>query len=433
MSHSSASQAAFINHALRARVLAEVHARPFVPIETPRRLLHFAFMTDALAAARDRQALEAFCVERAAPVPAPEARYHRIVLSPATLRWERHGEFTTYTWDFPAVPGEMVTPFKPSVDELAGIMHLVPQPGPLIVAVDLHLVSGGDLDGTHRLFFGPAPLSASEVERGRAVVMTDFHPDAFGFVRVLVLNRKLLPSQIGTLVQRTLEIETYRTLALLGLPEAQQLGPSLRHGETELPRLLQQMRESHGFDANRDLLDHLTALAAELEGSAAQSAYRFGATRAYFELLNLRLASIGEAPCSDLSTLGAFLGRRLAPAIRTCTATEARQEQLSQKLARVAELLRTRVDVELESQNSSLLRSMNERARVQLRLQQTVEGLSVAAITYYVASILHTVFEGVHTRVTDLQPEVATAVAVPLILIFVGWTVHRIRKGHHVP
>ena len=311
-------------------------------------------------------------------------------------------------------------------------MRMLPQPGPLLVAVDLDMLPEASVGDSWRHLFGPSELAASEVADGAAIVATDFHADVFGFVRILVLDRGLSAVEAGALAQRLLELETYRTLALLGLPVAQELGPSIGRIEAELPSLLGQMRDSQGLEASRELLHRLNALAAELETGAARSLYRFGATRAYDEVMRVRLEVIGERALPDAPTLAAFLARRLAPAIRTCAAVEARQDNLSQKLVRAAQLLRTRVEVELESQNQDVLRSMNERVRMQLRLQQTVEGLSVAAITYYIASIAHLILEGAHKQAEWLDPTLATALAVPFIFAFVWWNVRSLRKRHHV-
>ncbi len=424
----------FSTHPARNRVLAEVHARPLMPIEPPRRLLHFAFMTDHWAAGKDRAAFEDFCLSRGRPAPPQDAKHHRIEVPPAILRWEHHGEFTTYTWEFPSQikAGDMDShaPFWPTPDELSNLMHLLPQPGPLLVAVDLHLLPEQTVGESYRHLFGPEQLAASEVENGAARIATDFHPDAFGFVRILVLDRRLSAVQAGALVQRLLEIETYRTLALLGLPQAQELAPTIRQIETELPLLINEMRESQGFEANKHLLDRLTALAADLETGAAHSLFRFGATRAYHELIGHRLQAIDERALAGLPTFAAFLSRRLTPAIRTCASTEARQDNLSRKLARAAQLLRTRVDIELESQNSDLLRRMNNRARMQLRLQQTVEGLSIVALTYYLTTICHIAFDGIHRRLIWLDPTLATAIALPFAFIFVALMLRRIRKHY---
>ncbi len=433
----NAAKPGFTEHASRARVLAEVHARPFEPIAGAKRILHFAFMTDHDQAEKAQAALEKFCLDRAAPPPPPGAKHHRVELAPAVLRWERHGEFVTYTWEFPqeisagANEAERIA-FQPDAGDLSRVMRQLPQPGPLLVAVDLDILPLSSVGDSWRHLFGPSELAASEVSDGAAIVATDFHADVFGFVRILVLDRALGEVEAGALTQRLLELETYRTLALLGLPVAQELSPIIGRIEAELPLLLSQMRDSEGLEASRQLLHRLNALAAELETGAAKSLYRFGATRAYDEVMRVRLEAIGERPLPGAPTLAAFLARRLAPAIRTCAAVEARQDILSQKLVRAAQLLRTRVEVELESQNQDVLRSMNERVRMQLRLQQTVEGLSVAAITYYIASIAHLMLEGAHKRAEWLDPTLATALAVPFIFAFVWWNVRRLRKRHHV-
>jgi uncharacterized membrane-anchored protein len=421
----------FTEHGLRERVLAEVHARPFVPISSPRRILHFAFMIDPEAAETARAALAGFCQERGGKGPAPGAKHHRVELSPAVLRWEHHGEFMTYAWEFPQEPPKARTiearqhAFRPSAAELAYVMRLLPQPGPLLVAVDLQVAREAPVRASWQELFGASQLVASEVLSGAAVIATDFLPDSAGFVRMLILDRKLTPCEAGALVQRLLEVETYRTLALLGLPKASDLGPEIRRIETELPRLVHLMRESEGFDASRQLLDRLTALAADLEAGASQSLYRFGATRAYYELMNLRLDALGEQALPNLPTFAAFLARRLTPAIRTCASVEARQDNLSRKLSRAAQLLRTRVDVDLESQNRDLLRTMGERVDLQVRMQQAVKWISFAASTYYIAAILHLLFEGIHQKVAAFDPLLATAIAIPLAMVFVAWVLRR--------
>jgi hypothetical protein len=135
------------------------------------------------------------------------------------------------------------------------------------------------------------------------------------------------------------------------------------------------------------LLSDITVLASELEANAALSLYRFGASRAYYNIVRERIASLNETGQPGFETIGAFLEKRLAPAMRTCQSIEERQANLSRKLSRATALLRSWIDVELERQNSALLSSMNRRVKLQLRMQQTVEGLSVAAISYYIVGL----------------------------------------------
>jgi uncharacterized membrane-anchored protein len=421
---------ALVDHPLRAAVLGELHARPFTPIETPRRILHFGFLIDAAAAQAERAALAAFCTGNGVVPPSPTAKHHRCAFGSATLRWENHAEFSTYTWELPA-PGAV--PFEPAAGAIPNVMASVPQPGPLLVALDLHLIDerGGV---TAEALFDRASLARSKVIEGAAIIATDFQPDASGFIRILVFDRDLKADRAGALVQRLLEIETYRTLALLGLPEAQRITPAVQRIEKRLGELTDAMRRTEGLDANRELLNELTALAAELEAGAAAASFRFGASRAYHDIVRARLAAVAEQPLGGYPTWSQFLERRMGPAMRTCTTTEERQTALSEKLSRAAQLLRTRVDVELEQQNRDLLESMNERARMQLRLQWTVEGLSVAAISYYVVGLLHYLFNGLHEGGFDarygfrLNVELATALAVPVVVLLVAFVVRQIRR-----
>jgi uncharacterized membrane-anchored protein len=415
-----------IAHPLRAAVLGEVHARPFTPIETPRRVLHFAFETTGERSEADRISLVSFCASRGLTAPQPADKHHRVVFGATALRWEQHSEFTTYTWE---LPSEAEGPFHPPAATLSGPMGLVPQPGPVLVAIDLHLIADAKI-APERLF-DRASLAAAENSDGTALYATDFQSDPAGFVRILIADRGLGPERAGALTQRVLEIETYRTLALLGLPEAQRLAPSVRRVEMRLAEVTAATRGAQGLEANQHLLDELTALAAELEAGAAASQFRFGASRAYDEILHLRLQAIGERKSGGLPTWTSFLARRMAPAIRTCATLEERQASLAEKLARAANLLRTRVDVELEQQNRDVLRSMNERTRLQLMLQATVEGLSVAAISYYVAGLFGYLVKGLHDAgLIRVDPSLATGAFVPIAVALVWWIVRRIRKRH---
>ena len=414
-------------HPLRAAVLNEVHARPFTSIETPRRILHFAFDTAGDAGKRDRAALADFCAKRELDPLKPTAKHHRVTLGGATLRWEQHSEFTTYTWE---LPSQGAGPFHPDAASLAAPMANVPQPGPLLVALDLHLLADGKDKIAVEKLFDRASLAVAENSDGTALFATDFQTDPGGFVRILVLDRGLGPERAGAVVQRIIELETYRTLALLGLPEAQRLMPSIGRIEKRLGEVTDEMRHTGQLIDNQRLLDELTELAAELEAGAAASLYRFGASRAYYEIVHMRLATIGERKVEGLPTWSSFLARRMSPAMRTCATTEERQANLSEKLARAANLLRTRVDVELERQNRDLLKSMNDRTRLQLRLQTTVEGLSVAAVSYYVVGLFGYLMKGLSDEGVPVNVTLATALFVPVAVLAIWFVVRRIRRRH---
>ncbi len=412
-------------HPLRAVVLGEVHARPFHPVTTPLRVLHFGFLTNAAQTAEAHKALVDYCKSRGVDAPPDGAKHFRVALGGAVLRWENHAEFTTYTWEFSAQGRGAFDP--PSVS-LASAMAGLPQPGLHLVSVDLHLMAAPESVALEGLF-DTASLTASSVDGGGAIVATDFRPDPGGFVRILLQDRGLTPSRAGALVQRLLEIETYRLLALLGLPEAQRLLPRVQTIEGRVSEVAMQMTRSSGLEGDHKLLDELTSLLADLEAQSASWMFRIGATRAYERLVQQRLVAIEEDAHGGWPTIGAFLSRRMMPAMRTVEMLETRQSDLARKLVRAANLLRTRVDVEIEQQNRDLLRSMNERTRMQLRLQQTVEGLSVAAITYYTVGLGAYVIKGLKDGgLISIEPTTATAALVPVALLFVAFIVRRIRQ-----
>lgn len=422
------ARSGFAPHPLRGTVLAEMHARPFAPAATPSRFLHFAFMTDARQAAAARADLARFCDERGVSAPVEGAKYHRVALADAVLRWEQHSEFATYTWCFSGAhtAGQ---PFAPGAGHLAGVMEALAQPGPHLVSVDLHLMEAERAPAPETLF-DAASLAVSSVDAGAALAATDFRVGSDGFVRLLVLDRNLTPTRAGTMVQRLIEIETYRTLALLGLPEAQRLSPVVKSIEDALVRITLSMPQGEGLPTEHALLDELTSLAASLEADTTTASYRFGASRAYESIVQQRLAVIGEQPIEGWPTLAAFLARRMAPAMRTCQMLQERQADLSRKLTRAANLLRTRVNVAVEQQNSDLLAAMSERTRLQLHLQQTVEGLSVAAIGYYVVSLFGYLAKGAKDAgFLPVEPGIATALFVPVAVIGVWWAVRRMKRG----
>lgn len=406
-------------HPVRRRVLGEIHSRPFQLTNTPRTILQLAFTAESGDFAPHARALAAVLQRHGMPLPAADTRHVSLNLGMGRLRWERYTEFSSWTFDAPG------TARLDDMPERHVFSSEFISPGPLISATRLDLI-GEERSGEIPDFFNPTSLSYSEMDGGLAAAATDFRQDGNGFTRIVVIDRGLGPARAGALTQRLVEIETYRTLALLGLPEAQRLAPKLGRIEAELARIAAALHAGTTESAN--LLDEMIALSAELEADSVASLYRFGASRAYDEIVSQRLEVLQETPIHGYETWGAFLNRRQAPAMRTCRTVSGRQEMLSEKLARAADLLRTRVDVELERQNRDVLRSMNRRAKLQLRLQQTVEGLSVAAVSYYVVGLISYLAHGAENAGAHIDPTIAAAVSVPLVVLLIALVVRRIRR-----
>ncbi|SIR06019.1 Uncharacterized membrane-anchored protein [Rhizobium sp. RU20A] len=406
----------------RAQALGEIHSRPYVLVGSPRVILQLAFLTEG-GSSVDQAVMSELSRSRGVSPPAREANHHAMAWGPGTLRWERHTEFSTYFWDGP-VPerfGAEVTqhPFGDSF----------PPPGTLISAIRLEVRPDTEETRAAIADFDQTSLCFSEAKNGQALVVTDFRQNGDGMTQILVIDRSLTEAGRGALVQRLLDIETYRTLAMMGLPLAQSLWPDVRRIENGLTAITQHMKGGVRETADRQLSE-ITRLAAELEAGAALSLYRFGASRAYYGIVQERIRALGETGVPGYETLGTFLERRLAPAMRTCQSIEEQQANLSRKLARATALLRSWVDVELERQNATLLSSMDRRARLQLRLQQTVEGLSVAAISYYVVGLFGYLAKAIGHDLVPVDPGVLTGAFVPIAVIGVWVTVRRIRNRH---
>lgn len=429
MQTSHPALAGLLEHPLRARLDQEFHARPSQPLHGPLLVSHLAFKNSRKKIAAERDNLAA--LTQAAGCTVQESSEAHLLLDAGAfrLRWELHTEFSSYTFFRPLSAGEILDKQATAFDAvahdwLAGI------PGKLVVATHVELRSTAEIAPAAVLAeIDPdsRQLGVSRIADGRAWIFTDFRIDD-GFSRFLVLDDGLTPRQAGRTMQRVIEIETYRLMALFGLPAAKRVGGWLYDAERELADLMELIGRSSTPEDEREALGKLSRLAAEVERSVATTTFRFGAARAYHDLVRQRVGELREERQAGLPTIEEFMQRRLQPAMATCEAIARRQEELSGRVARNSQLLRTRVDIELERQNQELLGQMNRRAKLQLRLQQTVEGLSVVVLTYYGSQLVQYLAKGTKA-LHHLDTDLITAVSIPLIAGLVAWGTHRMHKA----
>jgi uncharacterized membrane-anchored protein len=421
------ADAKFEEYEARASILAELHARPFLPMEAPRRVYHFAFLTNDAASQADRLAIAALARRHGAPPPPAAAKFHHFILDDFELRWEQHTEFATYTW---STSRDAAEPFAHS-DPLGEGEIAFRAPGPLVVATHLSLTARDHSLEKLAELFNSQSLCVIGAAKGSAHVLTDFAVDEHKFTRLLIRLHDASAIETGRLAQRVLEIETYRTMALLGLPEARRASPELRAMEREISDITQALSQTQDKRTSQDLLKRLSDLLAASEALSTSTAFRFGASRAYHALTKTRLELVQETKEGQYATISAFLGARLDPAIETCNAVEARQQRLSNQVERATDLMRTGITFELEQQNRDLLDDMNRRARLQMRLQRTVTGLSIAALTYYLSGLSLYIAKGLKDAgwlPKDVTAEMVAASAVP-VLVLASWAfMERVRR-----
>jgi uncharacterized membrane-anchored protein len=416
------------DHPLRQALTNEVHARPPVTLAAPARASMLAMLSGEGGAALDREQLNRLCAWSGAPRPPPDATHFHVFMGSFQLRWERHTEFSTWTI---YRPGSFTDAFAEPALAALPPDWVAALPGELLVGIHLAIQDRAHplpTPGQLTAIFGSDKYVGAAMAGGAATAWTDFriHGDDFG--RILVHDHACTPGQIGRLTQRLFEIETYRMLALLALPLARAVLPRLAGIETELADLTTEFADLQTLEAEGHALDRLTALAARTERIVSETSYRFSAADAYHALVERRIEELREVRIEGLQTVGEFMQRRLLPAIETCDAVGRRGDILSQRVGRANSLLRTRVEVALERVNADLLRSMDRRAGLQLRLQQTVEGLSVAAISYFAIGITSHVLSALHANGVRVDAEQAEIVAIPLVLgavLFNWWRIRR--------
>ncbi|MCW0181326.1 MAG: DUF3422 domain-containing protein [Zavarzinia sp.] len=414
-----------VMHPARQRLADELHARPTMAVAAPSRILHVA-RHGAVDPAADLGYLAGLCDSLGLQPPKAGARQFRFSIEGATIKWERYTECCAWTV---VVPGVGMSAADPRIRDL-----IAGAPGTNIAVVDFEVHQGMvAAEAAAMAHFDPATLVASTLGEGRAEIWSDFRLGAEGEVKLILgVRDDLVPRTIGNVVQRFLDIETYRMLALLALPLAQRVNQRTTALDRRLAELTGAFIPSKSEGERADdagLLTELGSIAAEVENLVAESAWRFGAARAYYALVEDRIAESRETAIGGFETVGYFMNRRLTPAMRTCESAAARQESLSQRVARSSQILRARVEIALQAQNQELLRSMEKRAGLQLRLQETVEGLSVVVISYYVIGLISYFLKGVEEVVPGLPHATqVVAFALPLVLGAVWMGMRRMKR-----
>ena len=416
------------DHPQRQALHNEVHARPPEPMQVPLAIAHIVMWTDRDGREASRQHLSHLLSDHHQLSPGPDTTHLRVDLGAWRLRWEMHTEFVSWTF-MRDIPEDVLTQAQP-----ATALEVVPQewlhalPGSALTKLHLWAMPARAIEQGHfARILQEDSVVASTLSDGQAEVHTDFQIHADGFARMVLFVGSVTPRRTGRLVQQLLEIETYRMAALLGLPAARQAGSALSDAERELAELAQAIRSAER-SMEATLLDRLTTLAGQVEGQYAATHSRFSATKAYFELVDRRIHDIRESRLAGQQTIAEFMDRRLSPARSTCEWAVRRQTALSERVSRMSNLLRTRVEIEQQQSSQDLLSAMNRRQGLQLKLQSTVEGLSVAAITYYLTGLVHYLAQGLDAHGWPFGVDTTTAAAVPLIALTVWLFMRRLHQ-----
>lgn len=425
-----------VDDALRRALHNEVHARPSARVRLPALIVYVAVLNAGISREEEWQHLRRLPGHAELMLDSLNGNFLRLRCDGFTVKWERHTEFTRYSivQALPAHAGWGSQSPELALQVVTGSEWLRSIPGKTVAAIHLGMLAADvDVPGTvaqAQAWLGEGAVVGSRMGNtteglSHSCVLTHFRLGADGFERMLVLAPPdTSEARAGRISQRLLELETYRLMALRGLPVAKALSPVLSDAEAQLADITARLERKE--DSDQALLDVLVSLAARIERATAEHGYRFSATRAYDTLVSQRIAELRERPIAGTQTVGEFMQRRLSPAMATVAATAQRLASLSERVSRTSALLRTRVDIATEAQNQQLLEKLTRGQDLQLRLQSTVEGLSIAAISYYVVSLVLYGAKALNKLGLPLNPEVVAGLSIPLVLWGVWKTVQRI-------
>lgn len=417
-------------HPMRERLYGELHSRPFQIIPSPARVTHLAVMCSPEESVQQFEHLRELYEHFGVTPPEHDELCYHVDFGKLRVRREKHMEFATYTFINTDIE-QGGNPFEVTGLTPVPLEWLKNIPGTVISAFHVGIE---DARQTHELnlplvkrFFEGMRLVGSSPQDGDARVWTTFQVHSDGFGRILVYNKQMSDSQLGRLTQRLMEIETYRLMALLSLPVAREINPTLAKMDQKLADITDHLAHSANVDET-ELLGELTDMASWVEDCRARATFRFSATYAYHDLVIKRLEELREDEVSGHLTVTEFMTRRLTPAVRTCEAISKRLEDLSRRIDRVADMMRTRVELSIQSQNQELLASMDKRSKVQLMMQHTVEGLSVAAISYYTIGLIKYLLEALYNTGVDVNKDLVLGISVPVVIGLVAFITRKIHK-----
>lgn len=420
------------SHPQRYALSNELHARPFSKIDAPSRAACIALLSNG-DPEEDRAFLRQLLDRFGASYPADSADHHSVDLGKVQLKWERHTEFVTYTLFSKGVSDD---PFGGDLSANFPRDWLEQSPGPLMTSLLLRIEGPMTIKKAETManvefqdWFVGESLAQSFVLDREAVIASDFRIDAGGHTRFALLAiGQVGQRRLGRIVQRLIEIETYKTMAMLTLPVAKDVFAKLGPLNTEISDVVRSLSQGEG--TSKEGLENLLSIAAQIESLNADHSFRFSAAEAYSAIVTQRIGILREERLLGGQTFAEFMMRRFDPAMRTCSSASKRLDETSSRAARASDLLSTRVNVRTNEQNRGLLEQMDNRAALQLRLQETVEGLSVVAISYYGTNLLTYLLYPLASRAGLDKTYLTAALVIPVVLVV--WSmVRRVRKRLH--
>ncbi len=425
------NQSGLVWHEDRDWLYDELHSRPFQRISGDVSITHIAVLANQQERKVQSEQIQKLLSMLGMEGDAVDQACNIYTSDDLRIRWEQHLEFTSLTITDSREGVASTQPFFTTALDRLPDGWLSRYPGKTVAAFHMRIqnLKGADLPAPDdvRAQLDNMQMIGSLPQNGAAQIWTTFRTHGDNFGRFLIFNNSMSKGQMGRMVQRVIEVETYRLLALLGLKEARNLSPVVADMDSRMADLTRRL--STGEKSNdTELLGELINLSADIEAERARTTFRFNASRSYHDVMAARLDELREDEVSGHLTLKEFLIRRLTPAVRGCETMHNRLDDLSRRVNRASDMMRTRVEMAIQNQNQQLLSSMDRRSRIQLAMQHTVEGLSVAAISYYAVGLVKYLIDAAVTAGAPIDKEISTGVSVPLVIGTVWFITRKIHS-----
>jgi uncharacterized membrane-anchored protein len=408
----------------------EWHARPNISLAVPCRCTHMVIQHGAGGADRAHAELGDLCAHYSQSPPATASRFHILEAGSCLVKWENHTEATSYTI---LVAGNSQPPFAESAVDFLDPKERQSLHDRMFVGVQVEVLKNDDANDPHGYERAKALLGAPVVYGGwmagrRAVVWSSFRLEARGFVRLVIIDHGMEEEQLGRILQRLLDMESYRMLAMRALPAAREVMATIQELEPQLDAVMHDLAEHNDEPARERALQQITGIAARVEQLACAHAARFTGARAYADIVGRRAEEVREEILDDHQRYTNFLQRALVPAMRTCEAAEQRTRDLAARVNRATSLLTTMVDMQQTRQSHGILESMMARTNMQLRLQQAVEGFSIFAISYYAVGMIKYTLDAAKGLGMPVDSSIVAGISAPVVFAGVYLSVRAVRK-----
>ena len=417
-----------VQHPLRSQVYAEIHARPYPLIEHSVKATHFALLTNTAQAKEQLTSLKLLTNDQSISDADTLANCYYTKFQDFEIRWEKHQEFCSITFIEKTLNAEPFSQEIISPDISSIITELS---GELVVALKVHFERKTEQPSIETLnsYFENQQIYGSTIVGDKASMWSSFKLHKDDYARMLIYDSNLSNYQAGRTLQRIIEVETYMRLALLALPSARAVIPEISKISLSISNIIRKLQSNaNSINDEHNLLGELSINSVQIEDIRAATTHRFAASNAYYELVEQRLDDLREVHWPGYSSWKKMLQRRLIPAIDTCNSVSSQLQNLTAQTQRATELLQTRIELSIQDTNMALLSSIDKRSHLQLRLQQTVEGLSVVAISYYVVGLIKAIAVGFNNSILPNEPSTIAAIAVIPVLLTTSWLIRRVRN-----